>query len=196
MSVTPTAVLPLTNPHRKRFTRTEYHFLYENGLLGERNRYELIDGDIIELMPQKEPHGSLVMRLLFELTPIFGESFVRCQMPVVLADDTEPKPDLSVTAQPGAIYVASGENPPATDLRLVVEVSVATREFDLITKALRYAQSGVPEYWMLDVEGRSLIVYRDPRPRGYLTTILLDAAQTITPLAAPQTTLRVADFLP
>ncbi len=200
MSVTARGSHPLL-PHsggtrRKQFTRKEYHWLSENGLFQEGHRYELFEGDILEQMPQNEPHGSLVMRMLFMLAALFGTDYIRSQMPVVLSDDTEPEPDVAVMQNPVSFVIASEEIPPAADTRLVVEVSVSTLEFDAGAKAVRYAQSGIPECWVLDVTGRTLIVHRDPTEKGYATVASLSDTESISPLAAPQASLNISDFLP
>ena len=192
------SVVPFAEPqgiHRLRFSRAMYHAMGENLLSKEGQRYELFDGDILEQMPQKQPHTALVMRLLFALTAIFGEEFLWCQMPIVLSDDTEPEPDVFVASQERGSY-ADVDNPPASEVRLVVEVSVSTLEFDAGAKAVRYAQSGIPECWVLDVAGRALLVHRDPTPDGYASVMRLAETETVSPLAAPQASLNIVDFLP
>lgn len=196
LSVSHSASPQVNGIRRKHFSRSEYHWLNENGLFHEGRRYELFNGDILEQIPQKEPHGTLAMRLLFALATTFGSEFIRCQMPIVLSDDTEPEPDIAVMEKPGSEVIASGEVPPAADTRLVAEVSVSTLEFDAGAKAIRYAQSGIPECWVLDVAGRALIVHRDPTPDGYATVTRLAETDTISPLAAPQTVLNIVAFLP
>jgi hypothetical protein len=41
-----------------------------------------------------------------------------------------------------------------------------TLRFDLTVKAAIYARAGIAEYWVLDVNGRRMIVHRDPTPAG------------------------------
>jgi Uma2 family endonuclease len=188
----PTSLPPLS---RKHFSRAEYHWLNENGLFQEELHYELFNGDIIEQMPQKQPHTVLVMQLLFALAEIFGQDFLWCQMPVVLSDETEPEPDVAVTTQSQRSYL-TGDSPHAADIRLIIEVSVTTLEFDLGAKAVRYAQASIPEYWVLDVAGRALIVHRGPNSEGYTSITRLAETETVSPLSAPQASLNVINFLP
>lgn len=54
----------------------------------------------------------------------------------------------------------------------------------------------VPEYWILDVNARCLIVQRDPSSTGYQTSFTLGDDQTVSPLSAPESALNVADMLP
>jgi Uma2 family endonuclease len=43
---------------------------------------------------------------------------------------------------------------------LAVEVAHTSLQYDLTTKAELYAAAGIPEYWVLDLEGRVLHVFR------------------------------------
>jgi Uma2 family endonuclease len=183
-------------PPRKRFTRSEYHLLSENGFFEAEDRYELVEGDIVEKMGQKEPHIGLLMRWMAALIPVFGASFVRPQLPIVIGDDSEPEPDLSIAARSADAYLAAGETAPASEIRLIVEISVNTLAYDTGPKALLYAQGGVPDYWALDVTGRRLIVHRDPTAEGYASIVTLSEADSIAPLAAPMSAFAVIDYLP
>ncbi|MBC8141912.1 MAG: Uma2 family endonuclease [Armatimonadetes bacterium] len=187
----PTTLSPV---ERKHFTRSEYHFLADSGLLDDA-RYELLNGDILAQMPQKEPHDSLVMAIVFLMARLFGDGYLRCQMPVVLSNDGEPEPDIAVTAQERAVY-QNGSTPTSAEVRLLIEVSVSTLAYDTGEKAVKYAQSGVPEYWVVDTDNRRLVVYRNPSPTGYAAPIILTDADTATPLAAPNAIISVKDLLP
>jgi Uma2 family endonuclease len=190
-------VLPeQATPSRHRFTRDAYHRAGDLGLLGTEPRCELIDGDILDKMGQKEPHPTLIMQILFVIAGIFGQLYVRSQLPVVLTDDSEPEPDLAVTSQPRNVYTTSGDTPPASDVRLVVEISISTLHFDLMTKAGLYSRAGIPEYWVVDAANLRLVVHCDPTPAGYASVVSLDDTQSVSPIAAPHASLRVADLLP
>jgi len=87
-------------------------------------------------------------------------------------------------------------NPTSADMRLVVEVSDATLWRDRNTKVRIYGSTGVPEYWVLDVNGRRLFVYRQPMSTGYADTQEYDETASIAPLASPNSPVKVADLLP
>ncbi|MBC8138277.1 MAG: Uma2 family endonuclease [Fibrella sp.] len=184
----------LSTVFRKHFTRSEYHFLADSGLLRDAH-YELLDGDILEKMPQKEPHGSLVMAIVFLMARLFGDEFVRCQMPVVLSNDGEPEPDVMVTNQPRTVY-QNGSTPTSADARLVVVVAVSTFDYDTGDKATKYAQSGIADYWVVDVENRQLLVFRQASPSGYSMPIVLNDTDTVSPLANPNAVIPVKELLP
>jgi Uma2 family endonuclease len=68
--------------------------------------------------------------------------------------------------------------------------------FDLTTKAALYARVGIPEYWVIDVQGRRVVAHRDPMQGGYLTVAAYAETESLAPLSRPDASLRVADLLP
>src|SRR5688572_18239913 len=82
---------------RRRFTRGEYWRMAEVGILGERERVELIAGEIVEMAPIGRRHRAFVdnlNRLLTRRLP--DDAIVSVQGPLALSDGTEPQPDLTV----------------------------------------------------------------------------------------------------
>jgi Uma2 family endonuclease len=87
-------------------------------------------------------------------------------------------------------------NPGPKDLHLVVEVSDTSLNFDLTTKAVLYARAGIPEYWVLDVSGRRLIVHRHPQSGKYTAVLVYNEQEAVAPLAAPHALFKAADAFP
>jgi Uma2 family endonuclease len=133
------------------------------------------------------------------LKAVFAGGFViRIQQPLVLSLWTDPKPDIA--AVPGSIRDFDAH---PTFASLVLEVSDSTLSIDLGEKSLSYAAAKIADYWVVDVNGRQLIVFRDPTTDPtistgfrYATKLTLDASATISPLAVPHAMIRVADLLP
>lgn len=78
---------------------------------------------------------------------------------------------------------------------LVVEVADSSLDFDTSEKRLLYARASLREYWVVDINGRRLLVYRGPQAGDYASQQALGPADTLAPLAAPAVTVRVADLL-
>jgi Uma2 family endonuclease len=83
--------------------------------------------------------------------------------------------------------------PRPEDLHLIGEVSDSTLAFDLVTKAGLYARAGVPEYWVIDIAARRMIVHRDPVGGKYQSVTGYAANQPVAPLAAPSASFRSSD---
>lgn len=179
---------------RRGVTRAIFHLAYENGLLGNGG-VELINGEIVDKLPKNQPHTVANDSVYDLLTDVFGRGFVRHSAPIVVDNESEPEPDVAVTRQTQRSYLATG-NPPASEITLAVEVSDSTLRFDLTTKAALHSRAGIPEYWVLDITGRTLTVHRNPTADGYTTLTRLTETDSVSPLAAPTTRLNSIDFLP
>ena len=196
----PTAVTELPvqmEPPRKRWTRLECDALAESGVL-DCQKLELIEGELIDKMGKKRPHVNSVTLLMKLLVGIFGADLVNPEAPIDVSPEdnptSEPEPDLIVLKRDLSHF--KSENPRPQDLHLVVEVADSTLGFDLTTKARLYARAGIVEYWVLDVAGRRMLVHRDPREGRYLSVVEYGNKESVSPLAAPGSSLRISDAFP
>ena len=182
-----------------RFTREQFYRMGELGFFSGR-RVELVLGELVVSAPVGEPHVACVSLATDLLKAAFGaRHYVRVQAPLNLGV-IDPQPDLAVV--PGGPRDHSVT--PAVAL-IVIEVADTTLAYDLTTKAELYATAGVPEYWVLDIENRQLIVFRDPLPlpfppdlaaTAYRTHLTLAPTDRVSPLAAPTASILVSDLLP
>jgi Uma2 family endonuclease len=179
---------------RYRFTTAEYHRLAEAGILGEDDRVELIEGELIAMNPIGPRHVSSVNRLTQVLVRTLGDAaIVQVQSPIRLDDLSEPQPDLSLLRPHPDFYVSSLPTP--RDVLLVIEVADSSEAYDRRIKAPLYARSGIQEYWLVRLEREHLVVFRDPTPYGYLHRRVVRRSGTVSPLAFPQLELRIADLV-
>ena len=177
-------------PRPLRWTCAEFHRFGDLGVF-EGRRAMLIDGVILEEGPMNPPHAITLELVEEALRTAFGTGWrFRSQCPLVLGQDLDPEPDFAVIA--GTPRGSSG-HPTTADL--VVEVADASLAFDTNEKRLLYARAGIREYWVVDVNGRRLLVYRDPQAGDYATQQVLGPADAVSPLAAPAAAVRVADLL-
>lgn len=151
-------------PAVHRFTRDEYHRMATTGLFADQ-RVELLDGEIIIMSPKLTSHSYAVTRLMYTLIPAFGAgAIVRVQDPVVLNDRSEPEPDLVVCqADPGQYKQA---HPRADQVLLIIEVADSSLSYDRTRKAKAYAQSSIPEYWIVNLQDRQIEVLTEPIPQS------------------------------
>lgn len=186
---------PFSQPVPFQWTRDEYYRMADAGLFQDR-RVQLIEGQVIEMPPQNEPHAMAITLTDYALRPVFAHGFtIRIQLPLHLSDRSEPEPDIAVVTGSPRDY-RTGH--PAT-AALVIEVSDATLDFDRRTKLPLYAAANVPEYWIVNVADRRLEVFRTPAnlpAPNYTQSLVLSPTDSISPLAAPRATIIVANLLP
>lgn len=152
---------PLTT---RRFTADEVWRMVEIGLLGADEPYELLDGELVYVSPQGEPHAKVIGRLNMLLSGQYGPSghVVRVQAPLGGIIDSIPEPDLAVVT----LDVAEQERPPRPEqVILLIEVSATSLRRDRRKGAI-YAASGTPEYWLVDVIDEVVTAHRAPNVDG------------------------------
>lgn len=191
-TLTPTLADPFAD--RKRWTADDCRQFETMGML-EAGTYELLDGEVILKLGQNMPHRIANRRTLFALTLVFGEGYVLMPGTLPVDDENSPEPDVSVTRLHEQDYIGRG-NPTPSDMRLIVEIADTTLWRDLNTKMRLYAGAGVPEYWVLDINKRRLLVHRQPSARGYADIQEIGESGGVTPLAMPGSVIPVADLLP
>jgi Uma2 family endonuclease len=166
--------------------RTEYDELVETGAL-EGARVELLQGVLVEVTPQGVPHADVVTRLTRLLSPLFQQGYdLRVQLPLAAGPADEPEPDLAVVE-----HRDRRDAHPST-AALVVEVAHSSQRMDLGYKARLYASAGVPDYWVVDLAARRVLVHREPGADGYAAVRVLVPGETIVPLVAPHLRFDVA----
>lgn len=131
------------------------------GIPSDRNRYEIMDGDLFVAPAPSPVHQRVSRRLRRILEDYFhglqlGEVF-NAPIDVILGQHDVVQPDMVVVADPAQVSARGIEGAPF----LVVEIlSPSTAKQDQTVKARRYAAFGVPHYWMVDPEARRLERYR------------------------------------
>src|SRR5262249_30659359 len=140
--------------------------------LFEGRRAMLIDGVIMEEGPMNPPHAIALGLVEEAIRVAFGVGWwTRQQSPLILGLDTDPEPDIAVVLGRPRDYSA---HPTTADL--VIEVADSSFDFDTNEKRLLYARAGIREYWVVDVNGRRLLVYHDPQAGDYTTQQALGPA--------------------
>ncbi len=146
---------------RRKFTVEQFHKMAESGILNEDDRVELIRGEIIEMAAIGTKHAACVNRLSNFLAWKLGNKvIISVQNPVGLDDTSEPQPDV-VLLKPREDFYASA-HPQPKDVLLVIEVADTTIKYDREVKIPLYAQEGVIEVWLIDINEECVEVYIEP----------------------------------
>jgi Uma2 family endonuclease len=177
-----------------RFTVEDYHRMGEAGILGTDDRVELIEGQIVEMPPIGSPHGGTVNALIHLFSKTVGDrAIVAAQNPVRLSDISEPEPDFMLLRPRPDFY--RGSHPTPADVLLLIEVADTSVEFDRSVKLPLYARTGIPEYWLVDLERGVLDVHRSPAGDRYDEVQELVAGARVAPMSLPDAELDVGEIL-
>jgi Uma2 family endonuclease len=175
-------------------TRDLYEALVDQGGF-DGQHVELLEGEIVAMAPQKWPPSSGATRLARALDRALlrkhGDVFVvRQEKPLAATDLSAPEPDIDVVDE--AVLHAGGH---PTTAHLVVEVSDSSRRVDLAHKPRIYAAARVPDYWVVDLTDRSVVIHRDPDPGALPPYRTVQRLPWTTPLTVLDVTLTLADVL-
>jgi Uma2 family endonuclease len=184
-------------PRRKRFTQGEVRRLAEIGFF-DGQRYELIEGDLIDKTGQNPRHANTIRLIAAWLAHLFSFEQVQAQLPIELAcqdlDRSCPEPDIAVLVQSSAEY--DNRHPRGDELLLIVEVADTSAHLDLSIKAGLYARARVSEYWVLDVVRRVLVVHRHPEQGSYRRVMRLGEGEQISLECRAGHVVTISDLMP
>ncbi len=189
-----TPVVALTLPERYRFTAEQYTRLGEMGILGAEDRVELMDGEILAMGDIGHRHAGQVNRLNRVLSHNSEKMMaVSVQNPLDLGQRYQPQPDLMLLREHADDY--AGELPTAADVLLLVEVADSSLVYDQRIKLPLYAQAGIAEVWIVNLDAHQLEVYTQPQGAAYTATRVVQRGETVQIGALPAVTLQADDIL-
>lgn len=179
---------------RRRFTVDEYDRMAETGILSPGERVELVHGVVRSMSPKNRAHVITTHVIHDRLREALrGRASVYVEAPLRLeALDSVPEPDVVVCSNPDLRAYASEQ----TTTLLVIEVADSSVEYDLGAKALLYAKAAVPEYWVVDLVDRRLVVFTEPREGSYRHRSEFTQDARVTPVSFPDLEIDTASLFP
>lgn len=176
---------------RRPFTVAEFHRMREVDLFGADERIELMHGDLHSMAAPGAVHGKVVDSLVRKLEPQIGPaSNAVVGRRLSLPPDCEPMPDILVVRR----TLAEGECALAEDVLLLIEVSDTTLAYDREVKIPVYAKHAIPEVWLVNLAGKTMIKFRQPRDRSYGVMLERTRLDVITPEKLPRASVSVGEI--
>jgi Uma2 family endonuclease len=182
------------DPRKKLFTVEQFYRMGEAGVFSKGERVELINGEVILMSPIGRRHAARVDRLTALFTHAFaGRAIVRVQNPIYVDEYNLPQPDIVLLKPCDDFYESAHPGP--GDTLLVFEVADTSLRFDLNQKLAVYAISGVPEYWVEDVDHDEILVHRSPNKDTYDHRFTVRRGDTVSPVAFPDLVFKAEQIL-
>jgi Uma2 family endonuclease len=182
--------VPMT---RRLLTVDEFQRLAAEGFFPQDERLELIRGEIVEMTPIGDRHALCVMLLNDLFADLRPRGIVNPQNPLRLPGQRSvPQPDVVLLRRRNDF----GSRPPhPEDAFLVVEVSDTSLAYDRGVKIPLYAESGIPEAWIVDLNSDTIFAFRHPSPSGYQEVHQYRREDEISLEAFPGVSLAVKQIL-
>ena len=78
---------------------------------------------------------------------------------------------------------------------MIVEVRESSLRYDLEVKSSLYARYGVPEYWVIDLDGRQVRFFRAPQDGRYTDVTSTPKPGIVTPVTLPSVQIDLTHIL-
>jgi Uma2 family endonuclease len=175
-----------------KWTLDRYHQAIAAGIFDDRS-VELLQGEIVLMPSEGVPHAYSNTEVRDYLIGLLGDRVkIRDAKPVTLPNDSEPAPDIAVVKPLGKLYL--DHHPYPDDIFLLIEFSQTTLSKDLGQKKSIYAEAGIKEYWVINLNETQLSVFRDLVDGKYTTELTLTEG-AIAPQSFPDIQIQVANLL-
>jgi Uma2 family endonuclease len=135
------------------------------GIFGSTDKLELIEGELIAMVPTGPEHAHIVAQLL-RILMTCSTRLVRVQSPITLPNHSEPEPDIALVTPKS--YMTG--HPLPEDIQLIIEVSDTSLIKDKQIKLPLYARYKLPEVWIVDIKAHAIECYWQPEEGGYQKT--------------------------
>ena len=176
---------------RHKLDVDDYYRMAEAGILGEDDRVELIDGDIIDMAPIGPGHEATVNGLNKRLVlACVDDAIVSVQNSIRLGRRSAPQPDFAILRNRDDSY-ATGERAGLEDVLLLIEVADSSLDYDRMVKVPLYARAGIAELWLVDLKRGAVEAYRVPAGEGYREMTTYQRGDRIALALAPEIVVRL-----
>jgi Uma2 family endonuclease len=180
-------------PQSYRFLVEAYYKMGEIGIFQPDDRIELLDGEILFLHTISVRHAWVKTWIAeWFVDRHRGRYLVSPGNPVCLNPYSEPQPDIMLV--PRVRRMEHMTRP--EEVFLLVEISDSSLAFDLGRKRKAYAEAGVREYWVVNLEEDVLEVFRQPKRGKYAVELRFTLGESVSPLAFDDVVVPVAEIIP
>ena len=135
---------------------------------GTDTRYELVDGELIEMPPESQENNRIAKRIFLELLKHFSIELIaykdteievsgrraRCRLPDLMLHTKESRAALEETNRATITH----EMPPPAIVIEVVSPGTPNRDRDYRHKRTEYAARCIPEYWIIDPQDQQITI--------------------------------------
>ena len=178
-----------------KLTVAEYDEMVLRGAFdGLQKKIELFRGALVEMNPAGPIHDDYIAYLnRWSIQSTLDQSvLVRIQSGLSLPE-LDSRPELDVMWVRDRRYL--DRNPESQDVLLIIEVSDSSKQYDRVQKALLYAQAGIEDFWVVDVQESLVVVHRQPTSGGYQHVASFGENCCICTLVAPKAELSIRELL-
>jgi Uma2 family endonuclease len=172
-----------------KFSVAEYHQLIETRMLDGRH-VELIEGLITEISPEGPIHSNTIRRVAEWFREQLGHVILVSETHPITLATSEPEPDIAIVIRQDY----GDRHPNAQEILLLIEVAYSSVDQDLNEKKVVYANAGITDYWLVNLQAQDVVILRESTKDDYLSQQTLTTG-TIAPLELPELMVPISMLL-
>jgi Uma2 family endonuclease len=181
---------------RRAFTVADVARMIEAGVIGEDEKFELIEGEIVMMAAKGVAHERIKSALSVAVVRALPDDLtVGVAVTLRLTDTVMLEPDIAVF--PNELFKKSSQGFARLDpgeAHLVIEVAASSLAYHKGLKARLYARHGVREYWVVDANARSTWVHTGASGDAWSTVVMRGPQEALTTPALPGFSIRAAEI--
>ena len=182
-------------PPRRAFNVDDIRRLIEIGVIGEDERIELVEGEIVVMAAKGYSHEMVRKALIKAVDPARADADIGLEMTIQFSLDILLEPDIAVfplgrlrRSDAGFVTIDQG------DCSLIIEVAVSSLSYDRGRKAALYARLGVREFWVIDANERRAWIHTGPSGDGWTSIVERGPNEALMTAALPRFSVRLSDI--
>jgi Uma2 family endonuclease len=183
-------------PPRRAFNVDDIRRMIEAGVIGEDERIELVEGEIVVMAAKSYAHemikNALIKAVIRAAQPsleVGVGTTIQFSTGILLEPDIVVlRSDQVVKSDAGFVSVEQG------GCSLIIEVSVSSLSYDKGRKAALYARLGVGEFWVVDANERRTFVHTRPSGDGWSSIVERGPDDVLTTPAVPGFSFKLGDI--
>jgi Uma2 family endonuclease len=181
---------------RRAFTVDDIQRMIAVGVLGEDERFELVEGDLVMMSAKGRAHDLMKIGLNSAILRVLpDEMALGPEITIQFADSTLLEPDLAIFKRNALL--ASNANfiqLAPSGLLLAIEVAASSLAYDKGIKALLYARHGAKEFWVIDANERIAWIHTGPAGEGWSSIIECGPDEMLTTDILPGFSVRLSEI--
>lgn len=175
---------------RRCWTVAEIEEMVRAGIIDEDEHFELIGGEVVPMSPKGARHEGIKI----ELNRFFQRA---APAHLTIAPETTLRLDARTFVEPDFCVFRRDLDLKALDgpaVLLAIEVADSSLAYDKGRKIAIYAAFGVREVWVVDAIKATIWIHRGLGAAGYADIAEFPAASHLTPMLAPELSVRLSDL--
>jgi Uma2 family endonuclease len=175
---------------RRRWSVDDILKMQDAGIFDERERFELIDGEVVPMSPKGVWHENLKRKLTVHFAKALPDDYgMVTETTVYTTDHDFYEPDFIFWPEATPL---KGLKP--KDLSLLIEVSDTSLSYDSGKKKVLYAGFGLREYWVINARTFRTRVHLNPVNGVYQSIADFEQTHRLVPTLVPALAIRIADL--